>query len=450
MEIIELMAALTSNTAVAAVETDITFVVRNTKNGIFRFSKRDIVDMLRAVEENIDEFAAAGTYYNQERWRDLIAKHFNGIAKTSAGNQTKLTFNLLAKVIHVCCNPLGSYRDDHISLSLSNVSKSITALENREPENAIAAVMEDDEDGEKRLTGGENVLLTGAPGTGKSHEAQKLAGRCDKAFFCSFSQDTHNADFFGNVRSRESEKGDATVFAFEPGVFIRAYAHALKHPLQRVALVIDEINRGNVGAIFGDLFTMLDRLESGRGRYPCATGNNGVRKWLEQETGLNCEELRLPSNLFIYATMNGSDQSVANLDTAFVRRWNMRNVKIEYDHAPAVAISIPAGKARRIDVPYSTLLRTLNFFIVDQMQQPEDRRLGPFFIPPHQVEDGGDIPETLIGYLWGLKQRSRGQSMFRDTIKSRDDLDHAREAGTAYLTKSLLEQLGAQEGGDED
>lgn len=449
MKIIDIMAALPSNTAVVAVETDTTFVVRNTKSGFFRFSRRDIVDMLKTMEANIDEFVAVGTHYNQELWRELINKHFKGIAKTSAGNQTKLTFNLLAKAIHACSNPQGTYRDDHISLTLPNVSRTIGALEDGDDLHDKVE-MEDLGDGEARVTGGENVLLTGAPGTGKSHEAQKLAEQCDKAFFCSFSQDTHNSDFFGNVRSRESEKGDATVFSFEPGVFIRAYAHAVKHPRQRVALVIDEINRGNVGAIFGDLFTMLDRLESGRGRYPCATGNNGVRKWLEQETGLDCGELRLPSNLFIYATMNGSDQSVASLDTAFVRRWKMRNVKIDYDHAPAVSVSVPVGKARRIDVPYSTLLRTLNSFIVDQMQQPEDRRLGPFFIPPHQVENGGDIPETLIGYLWGLKQRSRGQSMFRDTMKSRDDLDHAREAGSAYLTKSLLEQLGAQEGGDAD
>jgi hypothetical protein len=449
MEIIEQMAALPSNTAVVAAELDFTFVVRNTKSGLFRFSRRDVVDMLKAVAANIDEFTAVGTHYDQERWRDLISRHFRGISQTSAGNQTKLTFNLLSKAIHVCCNPTGTYRDDHISLTLENVVRAVGTLEGIIGDEADVYPVDSGED-DGRITGGENVLLTGAPGTGKSHEAQRLAENCDKAFFCSFSQDTHNADFFGNVRSRESESGEATIFSFEPGVFIRAYAHALKYPRQRVALVIDEINRGNVGAIFGDLFTMLDRLESGRGRYPCATGNNGVRRWLEQETGLVCDELRLPSNLFIYATMNGSDQSVASLDTAFVRRWNMRNVKIDYAHVPDVSISIPAGRGRRVEVPYAGLLKTLNSFIVDQMQQSEDRRIGPFFIPPHQVVDGGDIPETLIGYLWGLKQRSRGQSMFRDTIRSRDDLDHARESGTSYLTRSLMEELGGQQDGDDD
>ena len=444
MNVIDKMAALPSNTALVRAEMDMTFVVRNTKEGHFRFSRGDLVSMFRAIEANIDLFARAGCYYQQDRWRELVSVYFKGIAKTSAGNQTRLTFNLLAMAIRAVCLPGTDHQDGYMPLSLANVRETIAALEG-EPvcEDGQRAEIEEDVTG--RVKGGCNILLTGAPGTGKSHMAKAMAEAGDKAFFTSFSKDTENTDFFGNVGTQVGADG-GTEFVFEPGIFLLALAHAMKNPREKVTLVIDEINRGNATAIFGPLFVMMDREESGEGTYPAALGNNKMRRWLEQETETDCSEIRIPSNLSLIATMNGSDRSVGKVDTALHRRFEAEPVSLKYELAPDATISIPTGRGKRLEVSYRRLLRCLNDFIMDHMHQGEDGRIGPFFIPRNRVVDGADIPSSIITYVWGLRDKSRGATVFRDRIKTRDDIESARLNGTAYLSPDFLRSL---EGVDE-
>lgn len=102
-------------------------------------------------------------------------------------------------------------------------------------------------------------------------------------------------------------------------------------------LVIEEINRGNCAQIFGDLFQLLDRDDRGRSRYAIAPDDDmrrHIAKELDDCTNIDenirtGNEMRLPENLYIWATMNTSDQSLFPIDSAFKRRWDWEYMPIE-------------------------------------------------------------------------------------------------------------------------
>ena len=136
------------------------------------------------------------------------------------------------------------------------------------------------------------------------------------------------------------------VYSFTPQAFLKAYCAAWKQMPEPYFLVIEEINRGNCAQIFGDLFQLLDRNERGYSKYEIAPDDD-IRKFLssDKKEGFGAlteeqkenfpkdsvwkgEELILPPNLYIWATMNTSDQSLFPIDSAFKRRWEWKYIKI--------------------------------------------------------------------------------------------------------------------------
>lgn len=169
------------------------------------------------------------------------------------------------------------------------------------------------------LKGGENVIFYGAPGTGKSNRVEKKIKEAGKRPFRTvFHPDLQNSDFFGCLKPQMD--GKKVRYGFSPGPFMKALAEAYKEPAEPVFLVIEELNRAAAAAVFGDLFLLLDRDEDGRGEYDVSFPSPESEQWFEKETGAAHKALQLPSNLFIYATMNSADQGVYPIDTAFRRR----------------------------------------------------------------------------------------------------------------------------------
>ena len=200
------------------------------------------------------------------------------------------------------------------------------------------------------------VIYYGAPGTGKSYKIkEQLDGVAKENIYrTTFHPDSDYSTFVGaykptrgkrplyglfgkeTVRLNDGEdlSEDTITYDFIPQAFLNAYMQAYRKPNENVYLIIEEINRGNCAQIFGDLFQLLDRNEKGFSEYTIKADAD-LKAFLEKEMGEGSDaikdgELCLPSNLYIYATMNTSDQSLFPIDSAFKRRWDWEYEPIKY------------------------------------------------------------------------------------------------------------------------
>ena len=264
-------------------------------------------------------------------------------------------------------------------------------------------------------------IYFGAPGTGKSHEIKSQIQK-HKSFRITFHPDTDYSSFVGAYKPTSVEVPMLTtlgekaipvkdmegnpltenkiIYTYVKQAFLNAYIEAWKEQAnetpQPVYLVIEEINRGNCAQIFGDIFQLLDRNTNGFSDYaivPDADLSRHVKKDLEKlviankdainaiyeeceedmvEKVLNGKVLLLPNNLYIWATMNTSDQSLFPIDSAFKRRWDWKYIKIADAH-----------KNWQIKVGTKTydwwqFVQAINYFVFDATQS-EDKNLGYFF-----------------------------------------------------------------------
>ena len=193
-------------------------------------------------------------------------------------------------------------------------------------------------------------------------------------------------------------------YSFVPQTFTKAYLRAWQTE-EPVFLVIEEINRGNCAQIFGDLFQLLDR-KNGVSEYPIKADNDLATFIGEQLSGStrvdipgsvkSGEELILPSNLYIWATMNTSDQSLFPIDSAFKRRWDWKYIKIK--NHPDKDYKI---KFSDTEYDWWTFIQKINE-IIASMTSSADKQLGYFFC---KADDNGKIStETFVSkvifYLW--------------------------------------------------
>lgn len=292
-------------------------------------------------------------------------------------------------------------------------------------------------------------IYYGAPGTGKSNEIKILTGEGkdgivfskDYTFRTTFHPDFDYSTFVGAYKPIWDEGKGKIVYEFRPQTFLKAYVAAWTHPSENVALVIEEINRGNCAQIFGDIFQLLDRENDGFSKYPIesdidmkgflssALSGKITELWAgtipeDDKDSINAyyskhydnafdriklgEILTLPKNLSILASMNTSDQSLFPMDSAFKRRW-------EWQYMPIVN----ANKNWKIqlDKDYENIdwwefLQRINNVISD-LTTSEDKQLGYFFCQPDDFVSPEHAPDAepdlisakrfvdkVIFYLW--------------------------------------------------
>ena len=241
-----------------------------------------------------------------------------------------------------------------------------------------------------RVLGGYNKIFYGAPGCGKSFIVNKYLDDAEvleeNRIRVTFHPEYANCDFVGQILPTLEKKIDETTgeekeivkYIFNPGPFTLALERALNSN-DMVYLVIEEINRGNAAAIFGDLFQLLDRVKDitkpnrGESEYPICNVN--IQKYL----GLPLKaSLVIPSNLTILATMNTSDQNVFTLDTAFKRRWQFEQISnnIEKDNNHEYKGWYVPGT----NVTLEKFLTVINAEILRHKITSEDKRMGKYFI----------------------------------------------------------------------
>lgn len=255
-------------------------------------------------------------------------------------------------------------------------------------------------DESKRISGGVNTLLYGVPGAGKSwtidHEYCKPGTIVERLVF---HPDYTNADFVGQILPVVDPVDKQVTYEFTSGPFTDILKEAYLHPTQSYVLIIEEINRGNAPAIFGDIFQLLDRSFDEKTvdgvTYPIGTSEYGITNDNIAKKVYNNgnQKVRIPSNLSILGTMNTSDQNVFTLDTAFQRRWNMRLIENNFDN---VRGSLANAKILDTGVTWQCFCETINTIIIGnraKMASAEDKRLGVYFVHEQDLEfDNRSLP----------------------------------------------------------
>ena len=312
-------------------------------------------------------------------------------------------------------------------------------------------------------------IFYGAPGTGKSHRIKEqlraLNVPKENIFRTTFHPDSDFSTFVGaykptmkrqyrydgKVKAKYYEDDDLAgakkdeviidkviQYDFVPQTFIKAYVRAYQTN-ENVYLIIEEINRGNCAQIFGDLFQLLDRDENGVSEYTIKADAD-IRAYLEDVLGCDSEgikdgELCLPSNLYIYATMNTSDQSLFPIDSAFKRRWDWEYEPIKYKNADWV-IDINGNQ-----FSWTSFQKEVNNRIFESTNS-EDKMLGDFFVKPYD----GIITEKLLlnkvlFYLWNDVCKDGDGDIFKtEDNKDVKFSDLYGENGTAMLL-SMMKHL---------
>ncbi len=287
-------------------------------------------------------------------------------------------------------------------------------------------------------------IYYGAPGTGKSKTIKDLTFG-ESVIRTTFHPDSDYASFVGTYKpiteevtlrdcygkkvidddTKEVVKEERIAYKFIPQAFLEAYVEAWKKlgSSKKQFLIIEEINRGNCAQIFGDLFQLLDRNEYGFSDYPIVADKD-MQKYLEKEFEgweitnkdeinqlygeanmvnliMKGERLVLPSNLYIWATMNTSDQSLFPIDSAFKRRWDWKYVPIR------------EGRDKETNAPLNWYINTgdkqYNWWsfiskvnkLIGSLTNSEDKKLGYFFCKAKDGEIDADLfVSKVIFYLW--------------------------------------------------
>ena len=302
--------------------------------------------------------------------------------------------------------------------------------------NSIDMPFADYVDGEwekSRLTTGDNVLLYGVPGSGKSWTIEHEYCNADSVVErLVFHPDYTYSDFIGQILPAVDDDGQVS-YKFTPGPFTNILREAYNHPRTEYILIIEEINRGNAPAIFGEVFQLLDRKVEVRDNddgYPIGTSEYGITNMniAEEMYGKDkkTEKVRIPSNLSIIGTMNTSDQNVFTLDTAFQRRWDMRLIENDFTN-----IDSALANAEILDttVTWKNFCIEINNIVIGnsaRMTSAEDKRLGAYFVHLRDLkfnENMGDLRE----YDSLRKKESKGSLTDEEEAKISDIREAIRQ-----------------------
>lgn len=295
------------------------------------------------------------------------------------------------------------------------------------------------------FTSPEQIIFYGVPGSGKSHEIKhkleteyEIPEQQQDVFVerTVFHPEYTNADFIGQIMPKLVQ--GKTDFVFKPGPFTSILKKALCDSQNRYVLVIEEINRGNAAAIFGELFQLLDRIDDaskttshngslntyGKGWSEYFVMNSEINNYIRDSddtfdgkaldiNGIHFSAntgIRLPPNLSILATMNTSDQNVFTLDNAFQRRWDMKLIENVFGDTEEELNQRNAFVDSAKQITWEKFQTAINIKIGKMSEDAglssmEDKRLGCWFVKA--VKQGNDyiiskdlFAEKVLKYLW--------------------------------------------------
>lgn len=305
---------------------------------------------------------------------------------------------------------------------------------------------------------GVNVIVYGAPGTGKSYRVEREFADTRLTRVVFHSEYTYY-DFVGAYKpvplyrlpmvpmkdagGNELSCGEPAIdYKYVPGPFIRVLIDALRIPDTMHTLLIEEINRANAPAVFGEVFQLLDRRPDGRSVYRIVPAKE-LRDYLSScgdVCDLVADGMYIPANMNIAATMNSADQGVFVLDSAFKRRWRVVYQKIDSSLAPHALTPITyAGK----EFYWGHFVDALNQKLASSFRVEEDRLIGQFFIRPEELNDKDQAFGKLLLYLWDDVLRHR-REFFATGVNKYSDLLEKYEADDVLGLLNHLIPIGRE------
>lgn len=313
---------------------------------------------------------------------------------------------------------------------------------------------------------GINKMYFGAPGTGKSFsiknfiydefkkdsnyqtdvwERKILDDKCDNpnVFRTTLHPEFSYNDFVGQLEPKKN--GKSITYDFVPKIFTQALTAAIRHPEAPIFLILEELSRANVAAVFGDIFQLLDRSADGSSEY--SIDNDSILQGIEdiyqsyvvegteddrevyEGDKYRGKKIFIPRNLFIIGTVNTSDQNVFVMDTAFKRRFEFeymdandivydeyedeqktKGVKGKEKNNFKIKLGSIPNKVEELDTDWISLYTKLNSFITAKedkgLELSEDKQLGQFFIkfeediPENEGFNKAQLYGKLLQYLW--------------------------------------------------
>lgn len=280
-------------------------------------------------------------------------------------------------------------------------------------------VTESDKNEKQALNVGSNILFYGVPGAGKSFEIDQMIVH-ERSERVVFHPEYSYSDFIGQILPRiikNNEGSDGRLkYVFEPGPLTKMIKKASCDPNNMYFLVIEEINRGNAPAIFGDIFQLLDRNDDGSGKY--GVSNYEMAKAIFGD-GHEDQLIKMPSNLTILATMNTSDQNVFTLDTAFQRRWDMHLIKNDVYKASHASCQIECS-----EISWGRFAEITNDEIIrfgEETGSSDDKRLGAYFVKYNELTRE-KFPQKVLKYLWDDVFKMDHYTYFNENISSFDNI----------------------------
>ncbi|WQY29846.1 McrB family protein [Helicobacter pylori] len=285
-------------------------------------------------------------------------------------------------------------------------------------ENETKSLSDNKIDESVRIDGGKNIILYGVPGSGKSYTLQR--DYCNDNSVVEkivFHPDYSYSDFVGQIMPSVDDSGIVS-YKFNPGPFTNILKKAYHNPQIKHVLVIDEINRGNAPAIFGEILQLLDRLKHDKngfkkGSSEYAINNMDIANIVHSDKNAS---IRIPSNLWIIATMNTSDQNVFTLDTAFQRRFSMQLIENSFEN---VDDDFKNMKILDTDITWQKFCTTINEKIAQNnegLSSMEDKRFGVYFVNIDDLKSKENFAHKVIKYLWDDVFKFDRNIIF-DTIK---------------------------------
>ena len=234
-----------------------------------------------------------------------------------------------------------------------------------------------------------NRIIFGAPGTGKSFQLKEESTK-DSPFEnierVTFHPDYSYGQFVGSYKPISDDNGKIS-YEYVPGPFMRTLVAALESgkngdAAKKYLLIVEEINRAKVAAVFGDMFQLLDRTDKGDSVYEIQASED-VRRYLARELGgtkENYTSIKIPNNMYIWATMNSADQGVFPMDTAFKRRWEFTYLSINANEKKIAIEDLPIINGDAKIIKWNILRKSINNMLLKECKVNEDKLLGPFFI----------------------------------------------------------------------